>query len=165
MSLESMLIFIVVFLPLLIIASNDTLFFLVLGLVISFSALRSIQNAFAKAEPKDVDTNQDDIEDVEDFLNFDLNKFKILYQISKSILLIAFFVYCAFYLNHPYLKMLNVIVIFYWIAVTRYHIVNKENKEYKNLISQLLFFFVNISSLILISFSVYFKFFAPVVVK
>lgn len=161
MSIESMLMFILtlILIPVLLIASNDTLFFVVLGAILAFSALKSIHSTLFGSDTEYDDAEPGVLEEIEDLINFDLNKFKVLYKNSKSILVIVFFIYCMFYINLMWLKLLCAFVIVYWLGNINHNLKVDSNNEFKDTIPGLLVFSVDLSSFILIFICAYNKLF------
>jgi len=161
MSIESMLMLILtlILIPVLLVASNDTLFFIVSGVILVFAALKSLYNILFGTDMEFDESEPGVLDEIEDLISFDLNKFRVLYNNAKSILVIVFFVYCTFYLNQLWLKFLCVFVIIYWLGSIIHNLKFDENQEFKYTVPQLLVFLVDLSSIILISFSAYHKFF------
>jgi hypothetical protein len=162
MSIESMLMFILtlILVPVLLIASNDTLFFMVLGVILVFAALKSLHSILFGTDMELDESEPGILDEIEDLISFDLNRFRVLYKNAKSILVIVFFVYCTFYLNPLWLKFLCAFVIVYWLGSIKHNLKIDINQEFKDTVPKLLVFLVDMSSLILISFSAYYKFFA-----
>jgi hypothetical protein len=165
MQLEYMLLLIImlIIIPIVAISSNDTAFYIITSIIVAISSLRSFYNNFFGISEEEMD--EEDIEflqEVESQINLDLYKLGQGFQTIKSLIVIVFYIYCAFYLHHFWLKALSVFVIAHWISTLIYNLkksIDDNSNEKVSVLKRIYMLFVNISALVIITFSTYNKFF------
>lgn len=157
MQLEGMLLLLImiIIIPVISIVSNDTAFFIILSLVLSFSSIRNIINPFLTNASEDDEETKELVEEFKDILNFDFNKIKLGIRTSKAMIIILYFIYSCFFIDLFIYKIATVFLIVYWI---RYIVENiKNNPEDGNssetqisFFDMSLSFLVNLTSLVVI---------------
>lgn len=165
MQLEYMLLIIImlIIIPIVAISSNDTAFYVITCIVVAISSLRSFYNNFFGISEEVMD--EEDIEflqEVESQINLDLYKLGKGFQTIKSLVVILFFIYCAFYLRYFWLKALSVFVIVHWIYTLIYNLKQSMDDipvEKISFLKRVYMLFISISALVIITFSAYSKFF------
>lgn len=162
MQLESMLMFLLmlIVIPILAISANDTAFFIIFAAVLAIAALKSIYNALFDTEIEPEENGNEIIDDIEEQIDLDMRRLGTGFNVVKGLIIVLFFVYCTFYLNFIWLKVLSSLVILYWLVSIKDNLTSdtEEDAPKRNIFSRALFIIVNISSLVIISFSAYNKF-------
>lgn len=162
MQLESMLMFLLmlIVIPILAISANDTAFFIIFAAVLAIAALKSIYNALFDTEIEPEENGNEIIDDIEEQIDLDMRRLGTGFNVVKGLIIVLFFVYCTFYLNFIWLKVLSSLVILYWLVSIKDNLTSdtQEDAPKRNIFSRALFIIVNISSLVIISFSAYNKF-------
>ncbi len=165
MQLEYMLLIIImlIIIPIVAISSNDTAFYIITSIIVAISSLKSFYNNFFGISEEEMDEEDIEfLEEVESQINLDLYKLGKGFQTIKSLIVILFYIYCAFYLHHFWLKALSIFVIVHWIYTLIYNLkksFNDYSKENVSVLKRLYMLFINISALLIITFSAYNKFF------
>lgn len=168
MQLEGMLLLLImiIIIPVLSIFSNDTAFFIILSLVLSFSSMNKILNPFLPiSNDDDDDETKELIEEVKESTNLDFHKLKSGLKTAKALVIILYFIYSSFFMELFIYKVATSFIIVYWI----HYIVEtiKNNSEDENIDSnhpnstfdQFLSIIVNAITLILILITIYTRFF------
>jgi len=165
MQLEGMLLLLImlIFVPIIYIASNDTVFFIIFSLVIAFSSIKNILGPFLPDFVEDDEETEDIIEEIKDSINLDFNKIKSGIRSIRAMIFILYFLYSCFYIDKLIYKIAAVFIIVYWL----YHVIEniKDNRENKNssetkrsFFGNLINIFVGIISLIVILTTNYSRF-------
>lgn len=166
MQLEYMLLMIImlIIIPIVAICSNDTAFYIITSIIVVISSLKSFYNNFfgitVKSEMDEEDKKL--IEEIENQINLDLYKLGKGFQMIKVLVIMLFYIYCAFYLHEFWLKALSIFMIVHWINILVNNLntsIDDSSEEKKSsLLKRMYMIFVNISAIIIITFSAYSKF-------
>lgn len=157
MQLEGMLLLLImiIIVPVISIVSNDTAFYIILSLVLSFSSMRNILNPFLPNVSEDDEETKELVEEFKDTINFDFNKIKLGIRTSKAMIIILYFIYSCFFIDLFIYKTATVFLIVYWIHYIVENI--KNSSEYENssetqtsFFGMSLSFLVNLISLVVI---------------
>jgi hypothetical protein len=167
MQLEYMLLIIImlIIIPIVAISSNDTAFYIITSIIVAISSLKSFYNNFFGIRISEEDIDEEDIEfleEVESQINLDLYKLGKGFQTIKSLIIIVFYIYCAFYLQYFWLKALSIFVIVHWVYILFYNLqksIDCNSKEKESFLKRFYMLIIIISALVIISFSAYSKFF------
>lgn len=165
MQLEYMLLIIImlIIIPIVAISSNDTAFYIITSIIVTISSLKSFYNNFFGISEEEMDEEDIEfLEEVESQINLDLYKLGKGFQTIKSLIVILFYIYCAFYLHHFWLKTLSTFVIVHWIYTLINNLkksFNDYSKENVSFLKRLYMLLINIFALLIITFSAYSKFF------
>ncbi len=118
MQLQGMLfiLLMLIIVPILVISSNDTAFFIIFALIMVIASFKSINNNLFNNEDDSDDSNIEFLEEIEEQLNIDINKFGAGLKVVKDLAVIIFFIYCNFYLNTIWLKVILTLLILYWVT-------------------------------------------------
>lgn len=120
MQLQSFLamLFIFVVLPVFILFSNHTIFFIVMSLVLLVDSLKSIYFSVTGKNQIRTDISEED----EEFINnlktdtgFDLKWFSTCVMVARYSIAILFYIYCSYSVKNIFLNILISIVIIYWV--------------------------------------------------
>lgn len=120
MQLQSFLamLFIFVVLPVFLLFSNHTIFYIVMSSVLLIDSLISIYSSVTRKNQYRVSISEED----EEFINnlkidtgFDLKWFSTCIMIARYLIAILFYIYCSYYVKNIFLNILISIVIIYWI--------------------------------------------------
>ncbi|TYQ14790.1 UNVERIFIED_CONTAM: hypothetical protein Cloal_1169 [Acetivibrio alkalicellulosi] len=163
MPLEYMLLIIImlIIIPVVAISSNDTAFFIITSLVLVIATIKSFHTNFFGIDKKDNSDNNELLAEIEDQINLDLYKIGKGFQTIKTLIIIVFFIYCTFYFHDLWLKALSAFVIVHWINTLIYNLnekVEDKPKEKVGPIKRFYLIIVNLSSIVIITFSAYNKF-------
>lgn len=99
------LIFVFLIIPLLMLSTNQYIFFAVTAIVLTVISIRSIFTHFFSAAENEEDTQDDGIEELEDMFDLNIKKFGTGINVIKSLFLILFYVYCSFSFNSILMKL------------------------------------------------------------
>ncbi len=165
MQLEGMLLLLIMIIIIAVISivSNDTAFFIILSLVLSFSSMRNILNPFLPDASEDDEETKELVEEFKETINFDFNKIKLGIRTSKAMIIILYFIYICFFIDLFIYKIATVFLIVYWI---RYIVENikkcPEDENYSETrissFDMSLSFLVNLISLVVILTTAYNRF-------
>lgn len=149
MQLEGMLLLLImiIIIPIISIVSNDTAFFIILSLVLSFSSMRNILNPFLSNVSEDDEETKELVEEFKDTINFDFNKIKLGIRTSKSLIIILYFIYSCFFIDLFIYKIATVFLIVYWIRYIVENIKNSQEDENSSQ-TQISFFDMSLSFLV-----------------
>lgn len=120
MQLQSFLamLFIFVVLPVFILFSNHTIFYIVMSLVLLVDSLKSIYFSVTGKNQARTSISEED----EEFINnlkidtgFDLKWFSTCVMIARYLIAILFYIYCSYSVKNIFLNILISIVIIYWV--------------------------------------------------
>lgn len=128
MQLEGMLLLLVmiIIIPVLSIVSNDTAFFTILSLVLSFSSIKNIITTFFPVINEDDEETKELLEELEENVDFDIHKIGKGLEIAKALIIILFFIYSSFFVDLILYKAAISFIIVYWI---RYIVESVKSKE------------------------------------
>lgn len=168
MQLEGMLLLltIIMIIPILSIFSNDTAFFIILSLVLSFSSIKNILTTFFPVDNEDDNETEELMDEIQDTLDLDLDKIKKGLKTVKALIIILFFIYICFFLKLFLFKIVASFIIVYWV---RYivNVIKTETEDGKEpcdikvpLVEQALSILTNVLVIILIISTVYDRFFS-----
>jgi hypothetical protein len=136
-----------IIIPIVAISSNDTAFYIITSIIVTISSLKSFYNNFFGISEEEMDEEDIEfLEEVESQINLDLYKLGKGFQTIKSLIVILFYIYCAFYLHHFWLKALSTFVIVHWIYTLinnlkkSFNDYSKENVSFLKLLYMLLLF-------------------------
>lgn len=165
MQLEYMLLIIImlIIIPIVAISSNDTAFYIITSIIIAISSLKSFYNNLFGINVKEMDEEDKEfIEEVESQINLDLYKLGKGFKVIKTLVIILFYIYCAFYLQHFWLKALSIFVIVHWVNILIYNlnksIDDKDSRKEIHFLGRFYMLIVNIAAIVIITFSAYSKF-------
>ncbi len=168
MQLEGMLLLLtlLIIIPVLSIFSNDTAFFIIFSLVLSFSSIKKIFKTIFPVVSEDDSETKELMEEIKNDIDLDFNKIKQGLKTVKALVIILFFIYSCFFLKLFLFKIAASIIIVYWV---RYivDVLKTERKDGENseevkipLVEQALSVFINMLIIILIISTVYNRFFS-----
>ena len=165
MQLEGMLflLIMIIIIPIIYVFSNDTAFYIILSLVLSFSSIKNILKPFLPIDSEDDEETKELIQEFKDSINFDFNRIKLGIKTSKAMIIVLYFVYNCFFIDIFIYKITTTFIIVYWI---RYIVENINNsQEHNNSPETQISFFdrsltmlVNILSLVVILATAYNRF-------
>lgn len=118
-----LMIFTFVIVPVFILFSNHNMFFIVMALVLLFSIFRTLYIVFSgykKGIPKISKEDQDLMEEFELSMDYDFRRLDTGFRVAKYAISILFYLYCSFYVDHIFIKILISFIIVYWV----YYIIN-----------------------------------------
>ncbi|HOQ00109.1 MAG TPA: hypothetical protein PK604_04625 [Acetivibrio clariflavus] len=129
MQLEGFLLLLtmIIIIPIIYIASDDTVFFIIFSMIIAFSSIKNILGPFLPNFIEDDEETEDLIEELKDSISLDFNKIKLGIETVKAMIFILYFIYSCFFIGKFIFKIATVFIIVYWI---RYVLENiKKNTE------------------------------------
>ncbi|OPZ91717.1 MAG: hypothetical protein BWY74_01881 [Firmicutes bacterium ADurb.Bin419] len=117
MQLEGMLLLLtlIILIPILSIFSNDTAFFIILSLVLSFSSMKKIMTTFFPVVHEDDNETNELMAEIRDDIDLDFGKIKKGIKTVKALVIILFFIYTCFFLKLFLFKIIASFIIVYWI--------------------------------------------------
>lgn len=117
MQLEGMLLLLVmiIIIPVLSIVSNDTAFFTILSLVLSFSSIKNIITTFFPVINEEDEETKELLEELEENIDFDIHKIGKGLDTAKALIIILFFIYSSFFVDLILYKVAISFIIVYWI--------------------------------------------------
>lgn len=162
MPLQSLFIIFVfiIILPIIILTSHDEVFFIVLSFILFIASIRNLYGLILYSNlPSDSDEEDEDFDELEEFLGFDLEKLTKGLVLVKNLSIILYLSYCSFYISNNYVKLLVLSIALYWI----YDIIMYINDNYSivnnKFLSNLSFFVVNICTIFIIVLTTFVKYF------
>ncbi|WP_010246620.1 hypothetical protein [Acetivibrio cellulolyticus] len=166
MQLEGILfLLIILIIPIISIFSNDTAFFIILSLVLSFLSAKNILSTFFHIVSGDDDETKELLEEIEETIDLDFQKIEKGLKISKALVIILFFIYSTFFMDLFIFKIVTSFIIVYWLRYIVDTIKSKTEDEKVSSDSQSPFFeqalslLINILSLVTIVVTALNKFF------
>jgi len=112
------MIFIFVILPIFILFSNHTVFFIAISFILLINSLRQIYFSILgiKQLPPDIEEEDKEfIDSVESSTGFNLKLFDTGTKVTKYLIAILFYVYCSLFIKNMIVNVLISTVIVYWI--------------------------------------------------
>lgn len=163
MQLEGMLLLLVmiIIIPVLSIVSNDTAFFAILSLILSFTSIKNIINTFFPVINEEDEETKELLEELEDNVDFDIHKIGKGLEIAKALIIIVFFIYSSFFVDLILYKAAISFIIVYWIRYVVKSIKSKDDyvelysDEDNSFFEKVLSLLINILSLIVILAAAY----------
>ncbi|HOJ11733.1 MAG TPA: hypothetical protein PK733_14215 [Clostridiales bacterium] len=157
-----LMIFIFVILPVFVLFSNHTVFFIVMSVILFINSLRLIYYSISGLKhviPEIDEEDKEFIDNIEASTGFNFKRFDTGADISKYLIIILFYIYCSFFIRSVYIKILISSVIVYWI----YHIIKsfKESRHsniktsISSILERILNFVIGSSSAFIIAFAAY----------
>lgn len=110
------MLFIMFVMPMMLLFSNHDMFFVIIALVLFISSAISIKNRFfgkRYTEPPDEDAEM--MDEFEDYINLDLEKFDKGTKVVRHSIALIFFVYCSFYVQSIWFSIPLALVIVFWV--------------------------------------------------
>ena len=155
MQLQSFILMIFIFfiLPLFILFTNHTVFFIIMSFIMLVNSLKVIFSSISgiKQLPPDIEEEEKEfIENIESTTGFNLKLFDTGIKVAKYLIIILFYFYCSFFIKNFIINILISIVIVYWI----YNII-KCIKENNNIMYLLPFKIERIINFVSSSFSAF----------
>lgn len=106
----------VVVLPFIILFSNHDMFFILIAFVLLVSSVLNIRDRISGIQLLDTEDEEAEmIEDFEDQVNLDLEKFGRGTRVARHSVAVVFFIYSSFYVQSVLLKVLISLILVYWI--------------------------------------------------
>lgn len=166
MQLEGLLLVLVmlVLIPVFALSSNDTVFFIVVALILFFSSIKSIGDNLLNINYEESEKSSELIDEIEDQVNIDLNKFARGLKVIRNLITILFFVYCTFYISSLWQKSVSILIILFWareLFCTLSSDSTNISEDYhpKSIKLRFVFVIISLCSIILISITAYNKFY------
>jgi flagellar biosynthesis/type III secretory pathway M-ring protein FliF/YscJ len=106
-----LILFILIIAPILIISSNHNLFFGLVAFVLFIAALRAIYKTLSGSKQETSEEEQSEKEELEDMIGLDAQKFGIGAKVVKNLIVILFYIYSLFYMQHIWLKAIALLLI------------------------------------------------------
>lgn len=157
-----MLLFIMlIMLPIVMLSANHNVFFVIVAIVLFISSIKNIFNLFFNRE---IELNKEDeelLEDIEITSDIDIRKFGSGLKVVTDLVIILFFLYCAFYMSVLWLKALIAFSILFRVIQIKYNVCenNLDTDFYElSVINKIFYTFSNLCTLFIIITTVYLKF-------
>ncbi len=106
-----LMLFILIVAPILIISSNHNLFFGVVAFIMFIAALRSIFKALSGSKEDLSQEEESEKEELEEMIGLDAQKFGIGAKVVRNLVVILFYIYSLFYMQHVWLKAITLLLI------------------------------------------------------
>ncbi len=105
------MLFVLAVIPIMILSSHHEIFFVLMAAILLVSSIRSLHKGLSGSDGGSPEADGDLEEEFEEIMNIDMEKFGTGIDVAKSLIIILFLVYCAFYLNSLLFKVLSALAI------------------------------------------------------
>lgn len=161
MQLQSLMLMLLlmVFFPMMILTSNSGVFFIVISLILLFSSFRNLFDmaAFRSSSVDDLEED-DDSEDLEEFLGLDLKKLESGLHVVRNLIILLYFTYCSFYMFNVWFKLFILTIALYWIYDIILFVQSKGTIAESSLAKNVWLSFINISTISIIVLTAFNKY-------
>lgn len=119
-------------LPLIAISTNHNLFFVLASIFVVVLSSRDIYSLITENNFPDQELDEELEEEIEDLVEIDLRLFGTGMSVVYNMIVVLFLIYCAFYLNRLYLKILVAFAIMMQIQFIVKKLKDKNHSYNKN---------------------------------
>lgn len=127
------LLFLAIFaLPLIAISTNHNLFFVLVSIAVVVLSSKDIYSLLTENNLPDQQFDKELEEELEELVEIDLKRFGTGISVVYNMIVVLFLIYCAFYLNTHYLKILASIAILLQLHFIIKKLKDKDNSYNKN---------------------------------
>lgn len=124
-----LLIFMFLIIPLLMLSTNQYIFFVVTAIILIIVSIKNIYKRLLNITEDEEDPENEDIEELEDMFGLNMKKFGTGINVVRSLFLILFYFYCSFNLNAIALRIPAAFLIIVQVHEIRTNL--KQNKKVK----------------------------------
>jgi len=118
MQLEAVLFALALFfiIPIIIVFSNDNVFFIILSILLLIDALKNIRSFLSGKRYKLTTENSEFQEEFEQLTNIDYKMFSAGMKVARNFVCVIFFIYCLFLIKNTILSFFTLVVVVHWIV-------------------------------------------------
>jgi hypothetical protein len=110
------MLFVMFVMPMVLLFSNHDTFFIVIALILFISSAVSLKSKiFGKKVPMPSNEETELLDDVEEYVNLDLEKFGTGTKVFRHSIALIFFVYSSFYVESILFRVLIALVLVFWV--------------------------------------------------
>lgn len=157
-----LILFMIIIIPLSILFANDNVFFILLSILIIFTSVNGIYDKIFNFKTQSSNNKEEFSSDFKSELNIDIHKFGIGLSIAKNLIVILYLVYCTFFIELLFYKVLAALIISFRI----FHVFKSISKQISSInplwldtIKNVYFVLIDIATILVIAVVSYNKYF------